>query len=180
MHGDDMGQLFEDLEQLAQGLHLADRDAELLDRSRSEYAEVTFEARLHASVGDRVTLTLAGVGPLEGTLDRVGQGWCLLESTVPGQQWVVPLQAVTRAAGLSLLAVSAGARGAVDRLPLRSALREVAEARAEVVLYHSDGTQCRGSLARVGADFVELMVVADQPRPAYVVPMSMLAALRCG
>jgi hypothetical protein len=180
MHGEDMGQLFEDLEQLAEGLHLVERDTELLDRSRSEYAGVTFAARLHASVGEPITLTVVGVGALEGTLVRVGEGWCLLATTLANQEWVVPLNAVTRTAGLSHLAVSAGARRAVDRLPLRSALREAAEARDEVVLFHLDGTHCRGRLARVGADFVELVVTENPPRPAYVVPLSMLAALRCG
>lgn len=181
---DRLGRLFEDLEQQAEGLHLAERDAELVDRSRSEYAEVTFAARLHASVGSAVTFWLPGVGALEGTLARVGQGWCLLEASPSGQEWVVPLPAVTRAAGLSERAVNAAARSLVARLPLRSALRQIADARVEVVLHHLDGTQCGGRMARVGADFVELVSGTDGEQsarhpPTQVVPLPMLAAVRC-
>ncbi len=179
-HGEELGQLFDDLEQLAEGLHLAERDAELVDRSRSEYTEVTFAARLHATVGERVALSVAGVATLDGRLARVGEGWCLLETTLPVHEWLVSLHAVTRAVGLSQLAVSVEARPAVARLPLRSALRGLADSGVEVVLHHLDGTQARGRVARVGADFVELLLPAEGARSSYVIPLPMLAAVRCG
>lgn len=175
--------VFEDLEQRAEGLHLAARDAELVDRSRSEYAGVTFAARLHASVGAAVTLSVAGVGPLEGRLARVGVDWCLLE-TFAAQEWVVAMAAVRHASGLSERAVNELARGVVDRLSIRSALRGIADSRSRVVLHHVDGTELRGRLARVGADFVEVSPESEdagtraRTRQAAVVPLSMLAAVR--
>lgn len=170
---DRLVQLFEDLEQQAEGMHLADRDGELADRSRSEYSSVSFEARVHASVGARLRLSVSGVGTLAGTLVRAGKGWLLLETSTPGQEWVVCLDAVTQAAGLSGRAVNELARPVSGRLPLRSALRGLADAQVVVTVHHSDGTQSAGRLGRVGADFVELV-----DRDGDVLPLSMVSAVR--
>lgn len=155
--------LFEDLEQQAAGLHLAERDAEIADRSRSEYAGVTLVSRLHGSVDEVVTLDVIGVGVLEGTLLRVGADWCLVRSSPSGHEWIVALAAVKRAGGLTDRAVNERARSVVARLGLGSALRGVADTHAVIVVHHVDGTQGRGRLARVGADFVEL-ASADNDR----------------
>lgn len=156
--------LFEDLEQQAAGLHLAERDAEIADRSRSEYAGVTLASRLHGSVGAVVTLDVVGVGIVEGTLLRVGVDWCLVQSSPSGHEWIVASAAVKRAGGLTDRAVNELARSATARLGLGSALRGVADAQAVVLAHHLDGSQSRGHLARVGADFVEL-VRPDDHRP---------------
>ena len=153
--------LFEDLEQQAAGLHLAERDAEIADRSRSEYASVTLVSRLHGSVDAVVTLDVIGVGVLEGTLLRVGADWCLVRSSPSGHEWIVALAAVKRAGGLTDRAVNERARSVVARLGLGSALRGVADTHAVIVVHHVDGTQGRGRLARVGADFVELASADD-------------------
>lgn len=170
---DRLVQLFEDLEQQAEGMHLADRDGELADRSRAEYSSVSFEARVHASVGARLRLSVSGVGTLAGTLVRAGKGWLLLETSTPGQEWVVCLDAVTQAAGLSGRAVNELARPVSGRLPLRSALRGLADAQVVVTVHHSDGTQSAGRLGRVGADFVELL-----DRDGDVLPLAMVSAVR--
>lgn len=156
--------LFEDLEQQAAGLHLAERDAEIADRSRSEYAGVTLVSRLHGSVGAVVTLDVIGVGVVEGALLRVGADWCLVRSTPSGHEWIVALAGVKRAGGLTDRAVNEVARSVAARLGLGSALRGVADTQAVILVHHVDGTQSRGHLARVGADFVEL-VSADDHRP---------------
>lgn len=174
--------LFEDLEQQAAGLHLAERDAEIADRSRSEYAGVTLVSRLHGSVDEVVTLDVIGVGVLEGTLLRVGADWCLVRSSPSGHEWIVALAAVKRAGGLTDRAVNERARSVVARLGLGSALRGVADTHAVIVVHHVDGTQGRGRLARVGADFVEL-ASADNDRqhvdgPADVRSFDTLAAVR--
>lgn len=156
--------LFEDLEQQAAGLHLAERDAEIADRSRSEYAGVTLVSRLHGSVGAVVTLDVIGVGVVAGTLLRVGADWCLVRSTPSGHEWIVALAGVKRAGGLTDRAVNEVARSVTARLGLGSVLRGVADAQAVILVHHADGTQSRGHLARVGADFVEL-VSADDNRP---------------
>ena len=174
--------LFEDLEQQAAGLHLAERDAEIADRSRSEYAGVTLVSRLHGSVGAVVTLDVIGVGVVEGTLLRVGADWCLVRSSPSGHEWIVALAGVKRAGGLTERAVNELARSVVARLGLGSALRGVADTHAVIVLHHVDGTASRGHLARVGADFVELVSADDQrpnaPGRADVLSFDMLAAVR--
>lgn len=148
--------LFEDLEQQAEGLRLSDRDAEIADRVRAEYAAVDFAARLHASVSASVRLTVTGLGAVEGMLTRTGVGWCLLEDVGSGREWILRTAAVTRAQGLSDAAVGAPARSALTRLGLGSALRGLSDSRAPVVLVHVDGSRTQGQLGRVGADFVEV------------------------
>lgn len=161
MHWDDaLGHLFEDLEQQAEGLRLADRDAEIAERIVAEYAEVDLASRLHASAGSVIWLDVLGTGAVGGNLARIGRDWCLLEGTAglggAGQEWIIRLDAVRRAQGLSDRAVSEPARGVATRLGLGSALRTVGESRAPVVVHHLDGAQTTGVLARVGADFVEI------------------------
>src|SRR3954465_14190558 len=79
----------DDLEGQAEALYDAERAPELADRSRAEYQQVTFAARLMASVDREVTLEVLGVGAVTGELTRVATGWCLLRG--PGQDWVVRL-----------------------------------------------------------------------------------------
>lgn len=150
--------LFEDLEQQAEGLHLADRDAEVAERGRGEYAaHVDLASRIHASVGWRVALSVVGVGPVEGTVGSAGVDWLLLE-TEQGQEWLLRLAAIGLARGLSERALSELARPVVARLSFGSSLRKIAEARASTLVHHLDGRQSRGWIARVGADFFELVL----------------------
>ena len=178
-HG--LGDLFEDLEQQAEGLRLAERDAEISDRSTSEYAEVTLAARIHASTSHDVRLFVQGVGAVDGTLLRAGLDWCLVGSFAPNREWVIRLPAVQSAAGLSERAVSEAARPAVTRLGMGSVLRRVAESRRPVVLTHLDGRQTQGELLRVGADFVEVVNEGEGRRRGtgrvVVVPFAAVAAL---
>lgn len=186
--------LFEDLEQQAEGLALTERDLEVAELSRAEYAQVTLEDRLHASTEHEVVLSVAGVGRVVGTLARVGTGWCLVvsghdERTVPAREWIVRLDAVQRAAGLSGRALHDDQRPLSSRLGLGSALRAVAVERGEVLVHGRDGSVLRGRLGRVGADFVELDLhgaaetggrrVSSAGRRE-VLPFSALAALRRG
>ncbi len=172
--------LFDDLEQQAEGLALAERDAEVAELSRAEYARVDLLARLHASAAGEVTLGLAGSAPLSGTLARVGRDWCLVRS---GQQdWAVPVAAVTYAGGLSPRALGEPARPLTGRLGFASALRGIAEAHAPVVVRRTDGGSCVGLLGRVGADFVEVLTgdVAGAPDgrgAVVVVPFAATAAV---
>jgi hypothetical protein len=168
-HADEDGLLamvFEDLEQQAEGLALAERDAELADRSRAEYAQVTLAARVHASLGRPVLLELLGAGPVRGTLARAGTDWCLVADDcgpgAPEQEWLVRLGALRGAQGLSERAVAPEARPAVARLGFGSALRRLGEGGAELVLCHVDGSRSQAAVVRVGSDFVEV-TAADGP-----------------
>ena len=170
--------LFDDLEQQAEGLELERRDAEVADRLRDEYAEVDLAARLHASVGARVVLTVAGPGAaggtvggeeVRGTLVRVGADWLLL--AVDGRELLVRTETVVLARGLSERALLAEARPVLSRLRLTACLRRLAEDGERQRLRLVDGSVRTGELGRVGADFVELwddQGVVQVPLPALV------------
>lgn len=168
--------LFDDLEQQAEGLTLADRDVEVAEAVRAEYSQVDLASRLLASLGTSLRLTLTGVGAVDGVLRRAGDGWCLIDARP--QEWVVRLGALTALRGLADRGLPASARPLTARLGLGSVLRGVAETRTETVLHRVDGSTLRGGLARVGADFVELVDADDARRRVDVVPFDALAAVR--
>jgi hypothetical protein len=169
--------LFDDLEQQAEGLALAERDAAVAELGRAEYAEVELRSRLHASVGHPVQLLVQGLGMVRGRLERVGAGWCLLSGEpTASHQTVVRTEALMSLRGLSPRAVPEAARGPLARLGLGSVLRTLAEEPEAVVLVLLDGEPRRGVLRRVGADFVE--IGADGGTE--VVPFSAVAAVRPG
>jgi hypothetical protein len=148
-----LGGLFEDLEQQAAGIHLAERDAELADRARGEYAAVSFASRVHASLGREVALTIGGE-VVEGTLMQAGVDWCRLSGA--GRTWLVRLAAVATARGMSARALPEAARPAVARLTFGSALHRLAEESAEVLLHVEAVGGLRVRVLRIGADFVEV------------------------
>ena len=148
--------LLDDLEQQAEALYGADREAELADRSRAEYQQVTLASRLMASVGSPVRLDVTGVGAVEGVLERVGSGWCLVAGG--DQDWVVRLEAVGAVRGASDRSVPEVAWSPVASLGLGSALRRLADAGERCVLRLLDGSAHDGVLRRVGADFAEVTV----------------------
>lgn len=181
--------LFEDLEQQAAGLHLADRDAEIADRARGEYAAVTFADRVHASVGRRVRLRLSGTTVVEGRLDAAGTDWCAVVGGEGGgrSEWVVRLAAVERAVGMSARAVPEPVRPVVARLGFGSAIRRVVDEAADVVLHCTDGSQERVRVLRVGADFLETTAtgagreaLAEVPGTGALLAFAGVAALRRG
>jgi len=145
---------FDDLESQASAAFAADRDAELADRSRAEYQQVTLAGRLMASVGNEIALDVRGVGLLRGTLERVATGWLLLGSA--GQDWIVREAAIATVRGASDRAVPAIAWEAVARLGIGSALRRLAESGERCLLHLLDGSRYDGTVRRVGADFVEV------------------------
>lgn len=145
----------DDLESQASAAFEADREAEMADRSRAEYQQVTLAGRLMASVGSEVVLGVHGVGVLRGTLERVATGWLLIRSA-PAVDWIVRQEALTTVTGVSERAVPAVAWDAVARLGIGSALRRLAESGERCLLHLTDGTRQDGELRRVGADFVEL------------------------
>ena len=79
--------LIDDLEQQAEGLHLQERDLEVADRTRAEYAHVAIASRLHALVGRPVRLRLLGGITLAGTVTRTGADWLLVEDATGRAQW---------------------------------------------------------------------------------------------
>ena len=166
--------LLDDLEQQAEALYDAERGYELADRSRSEYQQVTLASRLMASVGGDVVLDVRGVGVVNGVLERVGTGWCLVSGS--GQDWIVALTAVLAVRGASERSSPEVAWSPVTRLGLGSALRRLAEAGERCVLHLEDGRLLDGVVRRVGADFVEVTVGEDGR--TMLVPYAGLAAVQ--
>src|SRR6478609_8505477 len=168
----DLFALLDDLEGQAAAAWEADREAELADRARTEYGAVTLASRLMASRGRDVALDLPHVGRIEGRLARVGEG-CLLGST--GQDWIVPLRAVTGVRGASDRSVPEVAWSPVDRLGLRAALRRVADAGARCLVHLADGTRHEAYVDRVGADFLEVRAPSGE---VFLVPYAGLVAVQ--
>ena len=169
-------EVFDDLEQQAEGLALVTRDAVVGERARELYSEVDLASRFHGSVGASVELVVSGAGAVRGRLARTGRDWCLLSSDeAAGTELVVSLRGLLGVRGLAPRAAPERTRPISSRLGLASALRRVAAEDDPVVLVRSDGELRRGRLARVGADFVEL--VGDAGR-VEVVPMAVIAVLR--
>jgi hypothetical protein len=169
--------VFDDLEQQAEGLALAERDARVTDLSRAGYGEIDLLARLHGAVGTGVALTVAGAGRVRGTVVRAGADWLLLDDG--GHEWLVRPAAVVEARGLPDRAVEAAGRPLTARLGLGSVLRSVAADAEPVLLHRTDGEVLGGRLHRVGADFVEI-VDDGQAGGVAVVPWHAVAAVRRG
>jgi len=172
--------LFEDLEQQAAGLALQARDAEVAELGRAQYAEVDLLGRLHATLGRSVSLELRGAGRVAGRLVRVGRGWALVAPEAPsGQEWLINLEALLEARGLSARATVEAARGVATKVSIGSAVRHLAEDRDPVLVVLMDGSTRRGRLARVGADFMELgRDGATQPQEVGVLPFTAIAVMR--
>ncbi|GAA1924344.1 hypothetical protein [Nocardioides hwasunensis] len=170
--------LFDDLEGQAAAAWEADREAEIADRARAEYAAVTLASRLMATRGRDVALDLPHVGRIEGRLARVGEGWCLLSGS--GQDWIVSVRAVAGVRGATERSVPEVAWSPVDRLGLRAALRRLADAEARCLVHLADGRRHEAYVERVGADFLECRTVADagDPREVVLVPYDGLVAVQ--
>lgn len=183
-----LGDLFEALEQQAAGLDLTERDAELADRARGEYATVTLGGRVHASVGRPVRLRLVDGTSVEGALAQAGRDWCglSLSATAGGsEQCVVRFAGIAMAEGLSSRALPEAARPALARLGFGSALHRCAGDSRRIVLRLLGGQELGGLLHRVGADFVEVLSPAGPSAPGSaaapaVAPFSAVVAAWAG
>lgn len=127
-------------------------------------------ARLHASIGAELSLSVIGVGTVRGRLTRVGRDWLMLGAE--DRSWVVRSAAVTVVAGASSRAVSEAALPPEAGLGLGSMLRH--PDRAEWVFWTVTGEQRRGLPHRVGHDFVEVRT----PGELLLIPFAALAAIQ--
>lgn len=178
--------LFADLEaQLAAG-ELAERDAEVADRTRREAARLSVVERALGSVGCRVSVRVSGIGDVPGVLREVGSQWLLLDEDA-GRVALVPIASVLTLTGLTARTdVTASGRRVFTRLGLGSALRAVARDRSVVALSLTDGGVLTGTIDRVGSDFLELTerdAGESRPRPGSAlrtVPFAAVGLVRCG
>lgn len=169
----DLFAVLDDLEGQATAVFEAEREAELVDRARAAYVEVTLASRLMASVGEPIAVDLHSLGRLEGALRRVGEGWFHLRGG--GHDWVVPLRHVVAVRGASPRSVPELAWSPVSRLGLRSALRRLADSAARCQLCLVDGSRTEARVVRVGADFMEVATAGEE---LVLVPLDAVVALR--
>ena len=167
-----MARLFDDLEGRAEDLLGRERDWEVAEQARAEYASVLLASRMMASTGHDVVLQVLGAGRLAGRLVRCAETWCLLEDQ--GREWVVSLPAVLTVAGASERALPREAWPVTARLSLTSALCRSADADEQVMLALVDGSRLQGRWGRSGSDFAELRRRSDEP--PVLVPHPAIAA----
>lgn len=167
--------LLDDLEGQAEALYAAERDAELVDRSRAEYASVSLASRLMASVGRQVRLEVTGSESVVGELRRVGVGWCLVAD--PAGDWLLSQDALASVEGASERALPEVAWTAVSRLGLGSALRRLADEATRCTVLTRSGGRHEAALLRVGQDFVEVDTCTDPPR-RLLLALSAVAGVR--
>lgn len=170
---DELFEVLEDLEQQAEALYDRERQVELVDRSRAEYAQVSLGSRLMASVDHAVELDLMGAGRISGEVGRVGPDWLLVHGA--GQDWLLRIAAITRATGISERSVPEVAWSPISALRLGSALRRIADTGEPCRLHLVDGTTHEGVLWRVGADFVEARGAGGR---VFLTPYEGLAAVQ--
>jgi len=168
--------VFDDLEQQATGLHLAERDVEVADLTVAEYSRVSLASRLHASLDHEVRVRLLGGRVVGGRLARLGEDWFLLVDGTA--EWVVRHHGVATITGLSTRADSEDTWSVVDRLTLRAVLRRLAMAHERCVVHLCDDQQVEGHVGRVGRDFFELGVGEGAGRATHALPNAAVAALQ--
>jgi hypothetical protein len=160
--------LFQDLESQLQAATDARQESEVRDRTRAEQARVTLLQRLAGQMGRPVGVSTKGGRSLTGVLTNVGSQWIAL--AVEERSVIVPLSSVQvlRSLGRSVGQPLAGIEA---KLGLGSALRALSRDRAHVALWvASPSSRYAGVIDRVGADFVDLGLVApgDERRSANI------------
>ncbi len=168
--------LFDDLEQQAEGMHLADRDADVADLSLAEYSGVNLAARLHASLGRVLQVRLLGGHVVGGRLARLGEDWLLLVDRTA--EWVVRQAGIAGVSGLANRADHEGTWSVMDRLKLRTVLRGLSGRQEHCLVRFVDGSQVEGRVGRVGADFFELYVGEGREANVQVVPVAPVTAFQ--
>ena len=168
--------LFDDLEQQAEGMHLAGRDADVADLSLAEYSGVNLASRLHASLGLDLRVRLLGGHDVGGRLARVGEDWLLLVDRTA--EWVVRHEGIATVSGLAHRADHEETWSVADRLSLRAVLRRLSGANQQCLVRFVDGKQVEGRVGRVGRDFFELHVGEGQDASVQVVPVAPVTAFQ--
>lgn len=168
--------MFDDLEQQAEGLALADRAAEVAELAVAEYAQLSLASRLHASLERQVRVRLVGGMVVGGRLVRVGEDWLMVADDT--MEHVIRREAVLALSGLSARAVKEETWGVVDRLSLRALLRRLAASASTCAVQFLDGQSLEGRVGRVGRDFLELQVGEGHDRVRQVLPLASVAVLR--
>ena len=170
--------LFEDLESQFEAAHAVERAAEIADRTRTERASVTLDARFRAAHGSRLVLRLRDGETVSGELVDLAHQWLLLADGA--RRLLVPTSGVGWVGGLGLHAATGGGP-VVRRLTIGHVLRALARDRVHVRV-QARGVELVGRLDAVGADHVDVLAVPEGGRTGSVwaVPFDALDVIRSG
>ena len=177
--------LFADLEAQADALDIAERAAEVGERTRIEIAGIGMLERLRPAIGSPLRVRLVAGLALTGTLRRAGPDWLLLDEG-SGREAVIVTSAVHTVQGLGRLSATPGSEGPVlAKLTLRTAFRGIARDRSRVRAHLIDGEVLDATIDRVGADFMEIARHSagearrrSEVREVLLVPFAAVAAVR--
>jgi hypothetical protein len=156
--GDDLVRWLEDdLAAQAHAWGAADRDAELADRLRTEWARTPVADRWRAAARDAVAVEVEveGAGQLVGEVVDVGADHAALRGERGQRTWVAT-RAVRQVQGLPASAVRP-ATEVEGRWTLAAVLRRLGAAGEPLVLVRRDGAVLAGVVALVGADHVDVL-----------------------
>lgn len=177
--------LFDDLESQMTEQDRLVRDAEISERVRAELVGIGIADRLRGSLDCRLSVHLLCGETVHGVLCHAGADALVIDE---GQhQALVPYASVARYTGLGRLAPGE-ASSVKRRLGLAHSLRGLARDRAELSLTVGAGTESvrlTGVIDRVGADFLDLALVASgdvrrnaQVRQVSTVPFAAISLVR--
>lgn len=153
----DVAAFLDDLEGQAEAVLRSERDWEVIDQARAEYATIGFVTRLMASQGRELDLQLLGLGQLRGRLERCTESWSLVDDG--HREWVVRHPAVLTVAGVSERSLPREAWPRAAAVGIGSAMRRLADTGELVMVVLTDGNRCDGTWGRIGKDFAELIPV---------------------
>jgi hypothetical protein len=156
---DEVEQVLADLSSQAEVAFRRERSLEVAERSRHAYRAVSMVDRLLASVGETVRCELPHHGSVSGELRDVGVDWLWI--TESSSDAVVMVPAVAAIAGLSPRARHPLTHPITARRSVASPLRAFVEQGRALSFYHQSGGVRQGTLARIGADFMELATPSE-------------------
>lgn len=159
-----------------------DLEGEVAERIRAQWARVRWVDRFRGARGRPTALGLLGGHAVHGQALDAGRDWLSLRSGATVA--VVRAGAVLSVDGLQDAADTADVAVAAD-LPPGHALRRLMASRRPVRLLLVDGSRVEGSLTRIGADAIDVMLhPADRPPRvddrSTTVPWAALAAVVAG
>lgn len=173
--------LFGDLEAQWHEANQLDLERHVNELARVEASQLTLAEALRGSVGQPISLAMCNGTAFHGEVQRVEPQWMLLSEDT--RSVVIPLAKVLRVQGLGTQRARAASK---IQYSLAAALRVLARNRSAVVLELDTAhpASIRGVLDQVGADYVQLMQLADgvsrdrgNRQGNVVVPLGSIAAI---
>lgn len=173
--------LFGDLETQLHAATQQDLERHINELARVEASQLTLAEALRGALGGQLSVVMCNGTAFHGEIVRVESQWALLNEG--NRSVLLPLAKILRVQG-----VGAQRSRTPSKIPytLPAALRVLARNRSAVVLDLDGGrpSTVRGVLDQVGADYVQLMQLADgvgrdrgNAQGAVVIPMAALVSV---